>query len=285
MRLSLTDRPLSPAGQLGGSCFSTKRAFSMPQRPTISNVGRPRDEHGGDGCEHPPEQPVQCSSRGGDLATGSVDVSSGAPAPMQPRSASSDDRTSTSGNMAVAWATAPPSLSARRHSLIHSSNRRINRWRAHHEGALVLVGIMLTNVAAAEETMKDHHHPERELEDRHPAGRRWGTIERQIERRPGYTRVEQRSGNSRTTVVQSSDPAMPRRSPSVAPISGSGLLRTSGTGCRGRLPAAVQYPRSDFPRPHCLLPRGDRSRDVGGGTLQGSAVEQPPTDETGLAGR
>ncbi len=80
------------------------------------------------------------------------------------------------------------------------------------KAALVLVGIMLANAAAAEETMKTTiiQNENSKIVIRQDGD---GTIERQIERRPGYTRVEQKSGNSRTTVVQSSDPA---DAPSIA---------------------------------------------------------------------
>jgi len=33
------------------------------------------------------------------------------------------------------------------------------------------------------------------------------TVERRIEKRPGYTKLEQRSGSSRSVIVQSNDPA------------------------------------------------------------------------------
>ncbi len=87
-----------------------QRAFSMPQRPTISNVGVRATSTGATDVNIRQNSQYNAAAVVVISPRGSVDVQHGAPA-MQPRSASSDDRTSTSGNMAVAWATAPPSLS------------------------------------------------------------------------------------------------------------------------------------------------------------------------------
>lgn len=38
-------------------------------------------------------------------------------------------------------------------------------------------------------------------------------VTKHVEKRPGYTRIEQQSGNSRSVVVQSSDPADMRKMP------------------------------------------------------------------------
>ncbi len=211
MRLSLLIGLSALVASSAAHAFE-QRAFGMPQRPTISNVGVRATSTGTSdvairqNSQYNAAAVVVISPRDRSMS------SSGAQAPMRPRSASSGVRTSISDNMEAVPATAPPSPFARRHPADPVLKPSHQPLESIMKAALVLVGIMLANAAAAEETMKTTiiQNENSKIVLRQDGD---GTIERQIERRPGYTRVEQKSGNSRTTVVQSSDPA---DAPSIA---------------------------------------------------------------------